>query len=235
MSIDSALTDCLSLADEVAIVKQLWVKKDVPKLETYEPYFQYYATECRRLRLGIAKEAWQSSTMAATTHADILQVVQILSLDKRTNRPGVRLILRQRFPNAEDLAINRSIDFALRIWLMLNVREECYSMHTPRMPVLQWDDTTTLAVFVAQSFPSTADTATHSLQLDHSFTAANINRLSGIDVEWTPCLADHLRFDKRRRLLKIYPFKQILRDHLQIWADSAEMPNLRSRSVLIAN
>ncbi|PVH77514.1 hypothetical protein DL98DRAFT_361449, partial [Cadophora sp. DSE1049] len=54
------------------------------------------------------------------------------------------------------------------------------------------------------------------LQLDHTFTVANMHRLSGIDVEWTPCLADHLRFNKRRRLLRIYPFKQILLDHLHL-------------------
>jgi hypothetical protein len=69
--------------------------------------------------------------------------------------------------------------------------------------------------FVERCFPTLRATTSSSLQFDYTFTAANINRLSGIDIEWTPCLADHLRFDKRRRLLRVYPFKQFLVDSVR--------------------
>jgi hypothetical protein len=202
---------------ETAIVKQFW-GKDIPqgKAVAYRPYFRYYATECRRLRLGISNELGQSLTMVATTHEDILLIVYKLPLEKDLCRPDLRALLRLHFPNGDDIGINRSIDFALRVWLTMNVREECYRMDTPQTPTLQWDDESTLVDFIAQNFPEATTTAS-SLQLDHTFTAANINRLSGIDIEWTPCLADHLRFDKRRRSLRIYPFKQVLLDHLQLW------------------
>jgi hypothetical protein len=202
---------------EAAIVKQFWAK-DIPpsKAEAYRPYFRYYATECRRLRLGISKESWQSSTMVATTHEHILLIVNKFPLEKDLFRPNLRSSLRRHFPNGDDIAINRSIDFALRVWITMNVREECYGLQTPRTPTIQWNDTSSLVDFIARNFPQATTTAS-SLQLDHTFTAANINRLSGIDIEWTPCLADHLRFDKRRRLLRIYPFKQVLLDHLQLW------------------
>jgi hypothetical protein len=102
----------------------------------------------------------------------------------------------------------------------MNVREECFSLHTPRTPIIQWDDRSALVDFIAGNFPRA--TTSGSAQLDHTFTAANMNRLSGIDIEWTPCLADHLRFDKRRRLLRVYPFKQILIDHLGMWGSKSE-------------
>ena len=213
-SINSPLSDSLEKSTELQIVKQLWGKQiHEAQLEPYRPYFRYYATECRRLQLGISEKAWQSTTMAARTHSDLLIIVNTLSLNSSSCNPEIRTSLQTYFPHADDIAIKRSIDLALRIWLTLNVREECFKTHTPRTPTIQWDDTTTLSDFIAGNFPH-ATTSAGSLQLDHNFTAANIHRLSGIDIEWTPCLADHLRFDKRRRLLRVYPFKQILLDHL---------------------
>jgi hypothetical protein len=73
---------------------------------------------------------------------------------------------------------------------------------------MEWDDNTTLADFVGRNFPNASPaSSTPSLQFDHAFTMARMNRLSGIEVEWTPCLVEHLRFDKRRRIVRIYPFK----------------------------
>jgi hypothetical protein len=232
-SVRSSLTDPLLSDVEAAILKQFFAR-DVPpdKAERYRTYFRYYRTECRRLKLGISKESWQASTMIATTHEDILLIAHklSLSLDNQLYRADLRDNLREYFPHAEDVAINRSIDFTLRVWLTMNVREQCYSLQTPRTPTIQWDDASTLADFVARKFPHASTTA-GSLQLDHTFTAANINRLSGIDIEWTPCLADHLRFDKRRRLLRIYPFKQILLDHLRFWEGGIDKVERGVRSV----
>lgn len=166
-------------------MKLFWLK-DIPegRAAAYRPYFRYYATECRRLRFGISKESWQSSTMVTTTHKQNLLIARILCLQRHSCKPKVRELIRQQFPNAEDIAINRSIDFALRTWLTINVREECFSLHTPRTPTIQWDERSSLADFVVQNFPHAK--TSNSLQLDHTFTAANISRLSGIDIEWTP-------------------------------------------------
>jgi len=200
---------------ELLIASQFWTKS-IPEQEQnlYRSYFRYYATECKRLCLGLSKDSWQS-TMVATTHEHNLFIVALLLQQKKEKRPHIRSLIRKRFFNAEDRAIDRSIDFALRTWLTINIRENCFSLQTPRTPTVQWDDYSTLVEFVERCFPRA--TTSSSLQFDYTFTAANINRLSGIDIEWTPCLADHLRFDKRRRLLRIYPFKQFLIDNLKLW------------------
>jgi hypothetical protein len=170
--------------------------------------------------------------MAAKTHGDILFVAHTLSQEKKARRPDVRALLRHRFVESDDVALNRSIDFALRSWLTMNVREECFSLHTPRTPTMEWDDAASLAEFVGRNFPDASPAAsTTSLQFDHAFTVASMNRLSGIEVEWTPCLADHLRFDKRRRIVRIYPFKQILLDQLEIWERASEKPETETRLV----
>ncbi|KAH7395504.1 hypothetical protein BKA64DRAFT_673919 [Cadophora sp. MPI-SDFR-AT-0126] len=216
MALRAQLYDPPDADEEVRIVTQLWNKtiQDY-RPDNYRSYFRYYGTECRRLRLGISKDGWLSTTMVAQTHEHVLFIIRSLSNSHDFYRPALRDLLRLQFGSADDLAYNRSIDFAMRIFLTLNVREEHFRTHTPRTPTIQWSDKCTLTDFVARNFPQ-ATTAAGSLQLDHTFTVANMHRLSGIDVEWTPCLADHLRFDKRRRLLRIYPFKQILLDHLHL-------------------
>ncbi|KAE9374018.1 hypothetical protein N431DRAFT_335636 [Stipitochalara longipes BDJ] len=214
-SLQSSLSDSLSHEGELAFAKHLWCK-DIQEgqIRSYRPYFRYYETECARLHLGQVKEKRNPPIVIAATHEDVSRIVRILSLGQSCHRPEVRALLQQQFPMAEDISINRSIDFALRVWLTMNVREE--RLHTPHTPTMQWDDTTTLTDFIAGKF-APKDTA-HSLamfvQLDHTFTAAQINHLSGINIEWTPCLADHLRLDKKFRVLKIYPFKQILLDQV---------------------
>jgi hypothetical protein len=226
-SIQSLLTDLPCTDVEAFIINQLW-GTDVQTLPgPYSSYFRYYRTECRRLQFGISKDAWQSMVMVARTHEHMIFIVGTLALEKSFRRPAVPALLRQHFPSSDDLSLNRSIDFALRAWLTINVREDAFVLHTPRTPKIQWDDSSSLADFVIRNFPRA--TTTSSYLLDHTFTAANINRLSGIDIEWTPCLADHLRFDRRLRLLRVYPFKQVLLNHLQIWESSKAAPEKASR------
>lgn len=228
-SLQTFLSEPPGPAVEAIISSQFWDKDLSEQRENaYQPYFRYYATECRRLRLGISKDSWQS-TMAATTHEHNLFIVAILRQEKSSKRPHIRNSIRQKFYNVDEQAINRSIDFALRTWFTINVREACFSLQTPRTPTIQWDDNSTLLEFVERIFPR--PTTSSAVQFDHTFTAANINRLSGIDIEWTPCLADHLRFDKRKRLLRIYPLKQVLLDNLNLWSlsevDSSESKTAR--------
>ena len=216
-SLQSPLSSPPSHAAELLIASQFWCKQIPPQEQNaYRTYFRYYATECNRLRLGLSKDSWQS-TMVATTHEQNLFIVSLLLQSKHSKRPHIRSLIRERWLNADDKAINRSIDFALRTWLTINIRENAFSLHTPRTPTVQWNDETTLVGFVERCFLS-AET-TRDLRFEDTFTAANIRRLSGIEVEWTPCLADHLRFDARRRLLRVYPFKQVLVDNLKLWGE----------------
>ena len=73
-----------------------------------------------------------------------------------------------------------------------------------------------LTTFIAQQFHS------HNLhqvdpvdsRLDQRFTATYLNRACSVRIEWTTCIADHLRYDEGEKCLRIYGFKQCLSDHL---------------------
>src|SRR3954454_20620442 len=132
-SLLTSLSDALAPEAKIDIVKHFWLK-DIHNgnIEPYRSYFQYYAAESERLQLGPIAQDWESSRMIATTHEDIVFIVRILAHGILDRRPEIRNLLRQKFPSADDLAINRSLNFAMRIWLTINVREE--RTHTPQTP-----------------------------------------------------------------------------------------------------
>lgn len=182
---------------------------------SYENYFNYYEDELKRLRIGIATPFWLATRLAAKTHEDILHITGSLAGRTSWTRPQIRKHLRLYFGDAEDLAIDCSIDLALRLWLMLNVRDTELGVQTLQKPTIQWDDTSTLKDFVASQFPPSNWSLTErKFRLDPFFTAANMVRICGLKLEWTESLEDHLRLDRRAKVLSIYPYKNCLVKHL---------------------
>ncbi len=178
----------------------------------FDSYFVYYEAELEILKFGLSPLLSPSSNIAATTHDDIVFIVRTLSNDKASTRPFFRNLIHQRWPDANDLALNRSIDLSIRLWLMLNVRE---GLLTPQTPTIQWDDRSTLRDFVVRQFPRAKwqPTARES-RLDPYFTAANMVRICGLKLDWTDSLEDHLRLDRRVKTLRVFRYKFCLSAHL---------------------
>ncbi|MCJ1455807.1 hypothetical protein MMC28_006163 [Mycoblastus sanguinarius] len=182
----------------LAIIERFWNKRVLnDRLDTYGAYFRYYELESKRLYLGVSKRDPDHGALAATTHEDITFVVTALSKGRNSRRREIRQTLQSRFPHSDDLAIDESINLALRLWLMLNVLDDHQNVHLKQTPAIQWNEQATL-------------------KLDHDFTALNLVRYSGIEIRWTSSLQDHLSLERKhhRRFLKIYPFKQCLLDHI---------------------
>ncbi len=124
----------------------------------------------------------------------------------------VRRFLVETFPDEEEDGIERYIDLALRVWLMVNSREKSFDTSHAR----RWGDEETLSVFVCGFFrrcetPQAAWT-TSTQHLTHPLTAASLERFSGITIQWTSYLAEHLRFDHSARTLKVFANKRWLLD-----------------------
>jgi hypothetical protein len=188
---------------------------DSQTIRSYENYFNYYEHESKRLWIGIAPQFWPATRLAAKTHEDILHIAGSLAGRTLWTRPQLREHLQLYFRDAEDLAIDYSINLALRLWLMLNVRDVELGVQTLQKPAIQWDDASTLEDFVASQFPpSNWPLAERKARLDPFFTAANMVRICGLKLEWTESLEDHLRLDRRAKVLSIYPYKNCLVRHL---------------------
>lgn len=186
------------------------------KVEIFRSYFEYYIEELELLRSGISEETWQIQSLASQTYEDVFHVVEVLRCNGGSRRPKIRQLLKSRFEKSDVLGLNRSINLAIRLWLMVNVQEPRFEGIRHQASCVEWDDETSLREFFRELFPQSRWTVTaRSSRLGPHFTAAFMHRVCGLKIEWTTSLHDHLRLDRQRKALKIFPYKC----HLQAMID----------------
>ena len=208
--------------DDVAKVEvgQKLVKPDfsLKDMWMFREYFDFYESELIALQFGRFPSVWPDPDLAAESHSDILHIVEELRRDRGSARPKIRETLELRFPSANVRSVNRSIDLAIRLWLMVNVRDpdlEC--QNPPQTPMLQWNDSTTFDDFLTSLFPmSRWELEAKSSRLHPYFKVANMVRICGLKLAWTKSLEDHLRLDRQENesILRVYPYKCLLQGQL---------------------
>ena len=197
------------------IISRLWHQsKGVIELSDYAEYFEYHWQSCQNMHLGARSKA---DILAARTHGEILDITDALWSFQdngfQVTRVTLRKILRQKhFQEDSDESINVSIDLALRLWLTLNIRDAS--------PVsinrgIVWNDVSHLSTFVSEQFQGpTSDEPRARVVLGIDMTAVELEKLSGISVEWVSDIKDHLYYIVDRRILKVYNLEHVLQAHL---------------------
>ena len=171
-------------------------------------YFAYYDEELKQLREGISKESWQMKDLAAKTYEDVFYVVELLRNTADSRRPTLRQRLLSRFPMSNDQGLNRSLDLAIRLWLMVNTQDPEFGGLRHEATAVQWDDESTLRSFLASLFPiSRWPITAQSSRLGPHFTVAFMTNVCGLKVDWATSLHDHLQLDRNRNALKVFPYK----------------------------
>ena len=135
-----------------------------------------------------------ASQLSVRTHRELLQVVaHIQSTDNREHRSMIAEKLRTSSSTAKtppELApINASLTLAVRIWLSTSI-DSLQHFVTPGHSVL-WNSGRSLGDAIEDAF-SPKGQSTEMIQLPKAFTAANLEKIAGIQVQWTSNLADHL-------------------------------------------
>jgi hypothetical protein len=173
-----------------------------------ESYFEYYHRELKRLRVGVIPVV---STLAAKTHYDLMVIRKALSAGKTQARSLITTDLCSHFQTDDRRAVDRSMDLTIRLWLMINVRDRRNSIWILSQPALYWEEGCSLETFLFSQFRSSnTEFGFRNSRLDPEFTVANMVRLCGLQVRWTESLNDHLRLDRRNKLLSVFPFKDFL-------------------------
>jgi hypothetical protein len=118
------------------------------------------------------------------------------------------------FERHSEESLNRTIDLALRLWLVLNIRDDEYA---PGAHSIQWEDGTSLQSFISQQFPKPRmlrdlSERMFDFVLPDNFTIVKLKRYSGIKVHWTYDLSEHLDLDKDHRILKVFPLKHYVNE-----------------------
>ncbi|KAL8883529.1 MAG: hypothetical protein Q9215_008175 [Flavoplaca cf. flavocitrina] len=116
-------------------------------------YLAYYVEELDLLRRGISVDSWQTKYLAVKTSEDIFHVVDLLRGNGASQRPAIRQLLLLRFPLEQEVALNRSINLAIRLWLMVNTQERKFEGLRHEANSVQWNDCTSLREFLRSLFP----------------------------------------------------------------------------------
>ena len=139
-----------------------------------------------------------ATQVSASTHNDLLRILSYIQsngnnasrvdiADKlcttsSATRPALGL-------SANDERLNASLTLAARVWLSISI-DSLQRFTTPGYFVC-WNSNQCLSDAVDAEFSSKAQT-TETIKLPKVFTASNLERIAGIQVQWTSNLADHL-------------------------------------------
>jgi hypothetical protein len=187
------------------------------KPDPHGAYFNYYDREVKRLRIGVSRSSWVVSSLAVKTHHDVLSISDLIASGRNDPKSAVIAKAKAMFSGADDLAIDRSLDLTIRLWLMLNTQDSQLPLLNPKRPSIQWDNDIPLTEFFNTQFPaSVTKLGARESRLSPSFTVARMVKLCNLQLEWTESLETHLRLDRRSKTLFIFPFKDFLIAHLNL-------------------
>jgi hypothetical protein len=223
---------------QIKIIDGFWRARSTPLQSSalltvqYSAYFQYFASECR---------AWKLSgvSIAIQTYRDLLDLVQHLKDNKMEKRASPQILgffppvvaqgvtigypaqppttdemglpLATRHTHSDEESIRNSIDFATRLWLMLNVGAPQLTFHPGRSSLL-WDDSQILQSFVEATFPP-SQPRKDGVQWMKSMNTANLHQIGGFEIIWTDNLTDHLLLNEDMETITIYHHVSIIQAH----------------------
>jgi hypothetical protein len=210
----------LSDNDKVSIVQCCWPDASNTNVDDYKSYFGFFHQELRNIPFKLEL----SPKFAVQTLEDIKTAVKVLSENRAQPRSYIIKELRGYFANQDDSSIIRSMELVVRLWLNLNVQTWGYPVPSemPRITRLQWADNISLVDLAGQFFRrSQNDPDKQRSRISPGFTAWKLKYLCDVTIEWTDSLTDHLHFDPKSKILRIYQHKICLLGH---WYSTISTP-----------
>ena len=182
----------------------------------YASYFKYF-------QWSISIISWphnhfDKGLFAAQSYADLARFVKSLNSMANYSRASIALELKQEFPYCSDAQILRSMEIAVRLWLMLNVRSEDFPVGPSLSYISEtaWPERTSLKTLIEDTFfPDSLLPNSHSSRIDPTFTVRNLRKLCRVKIQWTGNLRDHLSYDHLTATLYLFPHKICLISHLE--------------------
>lgn len=183
--------------------------------EGLRSYGVYYWHTWQAIQSGDPPEA-DSMQAVSDRHIQAVTatIIQFITAGSSCQRQSLRESLSKEplFQDHPEESLNRTIDLTLRLWLVLNVRDEEFS---PGARSIQWDDSQPLHEFISSQFPQPRflrelSEKMFDFALPDGFTMVKLKRYSGIKVDWTYDLSEHLELDRDHRILKVFPLKYYL-------------------------
>lgn len=168
------------------IIGGLWPGEDLSEEGLHwEPFLSYYTKQCKHALHNRGKHA------LVRCHQQILDLTN--QFKELAVKESIRTNLKQLFTSKSDREeeiLNDSIDFAARLYLMINIGDSKYAVSsgTP----LVWRNGN-LKDFLSAYFDDPQILSDSNVKFEKTFNAYNLRRIAGIRVKWTDNLIDHLR------------------------------------------
>ncbi|OJD35266.1 uncharacterized protein BKCO1_1800016 [Diplodia corticola] len=194
-----------------------------------ERFFEYYLDQCEySLRDG-------GKYVSVRTHRDILELASLIK-DPRNTRKDVARKLRSPFddddisetssciapdmpvptkeqynpPSVTEESIQGSIDLVARLLTMINFGKRDVGLG-PRGRLMWMHGS--LSFSCKQYFDKKPTLSMKAVQLEKVFNARNLQRFTGMEIEWTDNLADHLRMCEFDKKIRIFHHVTFLENH----------------------
>ncbi|KAJ4287991.1 hypothetical protein N0V90_012007 [Kalmusia sp. IMI 367209] len=155
---------------------------------------------------------------AAESLEGTIDLISLLKSDLDQPRHAVLRRVRELYPDVEEAHVIRTLELVARLWL--TTRVAMGDMATiPVFGMIEWTSDISLRDAIQSHYPLAEPEDKvekyFSQSLDPSFTAATLVEVCRVRLSWTSNLMDHLRFDKRHRILMIYEHKVCLLNHCE--------------------
>ncbi|EKG18024.1 hypothetical protein MPH_04714 [Macrophomina phaseolina MS6] len=195
----------------------------------YEAFFEYYLNECTHALRD------RGEHVSVRTHRDILDIAELLKNPANTREDILRTLRARptslgcddgasesssyiapdspvtlKHAHVDNKNIHGSIDLVARLLTMTKVGSDDAGLG-PR-DRLAWTDGS-LSESVSNYFDKTPTLTMKAVQLEKVFNAQNLQRFTGMQIEWTDNLADHLRMCEFEKKIRVFHHVTFLENH----------------------
>lgn len=173
------------------IRSRLWgtgVCKKGDTIESSSAFWSFYTDTCQSFLGG------DYSNVSIRTHEELLDIADELRADK------LRVDIREKFRPAvagkgvvlQDRLLDKSINLAATVLLMVEISDMSYEK--AEKTTMRWIENESLRDSIrATRFGPKGDPPGNARRLEKIFNAFNLERIAGLNVQWTDNLFDHLR------------------------------------------
>lgn len=194
------------------VAKEFW--DTVNDGAAHEAFYDYFINEVDQIRHHREK-------LATEKLQETISIVQLAkrSHDKPLSDLVQELQVGQVFDNANDRAIQRSLELSIRLWLTINIHSSTLEVGPNvllELPIT-WERAMSLNDLIGSRWGQTSirQKVKSRAQVEDMFTAAYLVNVCGISLQWTNYLSDHLAIDSRRKVLTVYKHKVYLSHRLE--------------------
>jgi hypothetical protein len=210
--LNSSLQQFLPTNLKQEVLGRLWELEKLPEGLTEasgwgDGYFVYYKEQC------VATASGKQELPGISTHENVFATVHFLR-DPGATRQSIKDKLIRKYPDLAssdyDDWIFKSVNFAVRLWLMLDVGDYMSGV-LPGQTRLCWGEES-IRNLINSEF-NINPVLDSNIKLEKMFNACNLERLAGIKICWTNNLADHLRMMDDDRRVAIFHHAFFLQCH----------------------